>query len=406
MGNLLEKIKEFFGFKAKTKMLPDIKNGIQSDKKASFQSRIVNPTQLSPSQEIEKVLARRINLSEKNIELNGFEGKDDEAKFQVIRDEAARRRDELRAKKGMLVDGPTTRFNPLFYVKLNFSLKPKVEEIVTKLYEQDPQILDEDRKNQLIEMIKNQTGVDEKNSDKTFNQWVIDQLYDPARYDEKSGLPELKSPEIDYKPIIESVMTLDEFVQRLIEHQVNVMQVQMQNASVIGEKFGVAYAMSQAINPNCMIPEELQNEYADTEDYKEKMALGIQRSTDQIIEEGTLSKKLTVFRQKFVDSQLFSKSAILSYSYQEYMDMMQQMLEEDIATKNINENVTKYDADLMKKYMLGLWDGAHCIAENNHENTYFEKYEEYENDNGKKVSRYHYYKGQPNNQKEIEERQD
>lgn len=396
MGKIIDKIKELLGIKPKVEMLPvgNTSDYSKEDKRGTFQKNMKCEPSLTPSQEIEKVLENRIKLADENIELEGLEARDDKEKFQGIRDEGARRNkiEEDRT-------GKNKKYNMYFYMLLNLHWKPKVSEIIEELYESDPTILEKGRKNELVERIKQQTGIDKENPDKTFEEWVIDSLDIPVKLGMKNGIETVERPKINLRPIIESVMPLDEFVKNVIENRVNGMQAMVQNASVIGEKFGVAHALMRAINPKCTIPTELQDQYDSVEDYQEKKATGLQEITNQVIEDGTISEQLTVFRQKFIDSQLFSKNAILGYSLDEYKSMVQQMIEREEEAKDGNSKVSRLSSDLMQRYMMGLWKGAHCISENNQANTYFEKYEEKENGD----ARYHYYQGNIENKETISE---
>ena len=369
MSNIIEMIKKIFFGKNNTEVkLLESPNNDGKGKSISFFERLKNSNNtLSPSQEIEKALERYRILAEKNIILNAAASDFDHEHFQAIRDEGAKRRK----------DASNRSINEEFFYVLNFGLKAKAEEILIELYEKDPTILDEDRKDEVIEIIENQSEVNSEGREKTFKEWAIEHL------DSKS-LNKYRVSRVNLRNVIESVMPVDDFIKLVIEDRINATQTLIKNASVIGEEFGISYAMSRAINPNCELPEELREEYSSTEDYQKKRAEQLQKYTNQAIEDGTLSKGLMEFRKKFADSQLFAKNAIYNYSLDEYEKIIESIVEQDEKNGNVNKNVTKLDMDIMHAYMVGLWNGAHSISDNNHENTYFQKYD---------GERYQFYKG-------------
>ena len=209
------------------------------------------------------------------------------------------------------------------------------------------------------------------------------------------------SPEVDLESIIKAVMPIDEFIKYVIEYGVKGVQAFVKDIPVIGEKFGIQYAMSRAINPNCILPEELQEKFTSVEDYQQKTAIDIQSITNQVIEEGTLSKQLTYFRQKFAESQLFEQNAILAYSSEQYQELITKMVEEDRESGNEKCEVTRLAQDLMREYMMALRNGVNSISKDNNKSTWFQMYVEEENGDAK----YHYYQGTIPNERERGEQQ-
>lgn len=334
----------------------------------------------SNRKEIKEAFEKYQALREKHIELNGKENK---TYMDLMR------------KLGI-----PSRYG-LREAVIKIGIEGTIAQIINKIYDKDPTILNEDRREELIEKIMN-TDVEVNTKDPTrideteeeidyyeipFREYVYDKLFVFSKFDKHNK----KIYEgFNIREIIEKHMSIDEFSRTIVGNVIDAYKDNLENASVCGEKFGVQYALVQATSEDLQLPEELEIQgVKDVKDYKKRASESFLAGVYAQIEYG-MPDRVALLAKKFINTCVGVGEGLTEYSLEEFERDLKEALEQDERDKKL-DGITRNDYEITIRFAKGFLQGIKYIGKENKECTKFFDVKRDEEEN----SRYVIYEGTP-----------
>ena len=349
MNELIEKIKKFFGIGKKKEVLAlNEGNGDRTEntgfasKSQEFRKSMESEIKSSKTwiQEINDAINRYKDLTREEINIKKEENILDKELMDNFREEAIRRQ-EL----------------PTINIGLTFILGQATEEIhdrVVELYENDPSVLQFEIREELIEQLKGayttKSGETiEELLHKKINKWLKTSNKD--RYLDNGKISE------------------EEFIHHVIESRLKVMDLEKKLATeILSEKFGIKYVLINSLNENFDLPEELEDKYESSEDYKNQEKANIKELYKEVLSMGTQTPSEEKALEAILDKVVLEKTA-LQGNLDFTKETIEELINDDKKMRLINPEATRYHRDWLRTVLKSTIKGSEQISADNNSNT-------------------------------------
>lgn len=245
-----------------------------------------------------------------------------------------------------------------------------IHDNVVKLYEKDSSILEDEKKEQLIERLKREYISE---SAETIEQLVHKEINKMFTWKERSNGEEKNHKD---RYINNSNMNEDEFVHKIIEYVLETMDLERKRATEISaERLGIKYALINALNEKYDLPEELVGKYESGKDFKEKEKERIKGLFKEVLSEGAQTPSEEKALQSMLEKVILDKTAVQGNSFLN-LEEVKKAIEDDLLSGLINPDATRYSKDWLRTVLKNTIKGSEQISSGNKLNTEYVFYDE------------------------------
>ena len=226
----------------------------------------------------------------------------------------------------------------------------EMRNVIIELYEQDPSIMEDEKKEELLERVKNShcTG-DTKTT-------ILESLKDRVN----------KFKYIDKEKISEQ-----EFIDGILESALDTMKLNKKLRTEIGaEKNSIRYVLLNSLDEEIDLPEELEGKYENIKDYKEKQKQMIIDEIDKVLDDGARTPGEKEAIRATVSKTILEKTAVRGNS-NETLEMIESIITEEMEKGVLNPNATRYHHDWLNDVCKNIRKGSERISPNNKSNNRF-----------------------------------